>query len=107
MEPDVGRIYYWNYSDYLNNQRPISKAVFGSFDYELTDQLTIRGSARYTKENRRFSGCLADGGDTTNASFDALSDAWTILANVAPIPTSSQRRCGGTELFNTCISRGS
>src|SRR3546814_563222 len=86
LGPDVGRIYYWNYSDYLNNQRPISKAVFGSFDYELTDQLTIRGSARYTKEKRRFSGCLADGGDTTNASFDAIRDAWTILANGAPIP---------------------
>src|SRR3546814_1401632 len=83
LGPDVGRIYYWNYSDYLNNQRPISKAVFGSFDYELTDQLTIRGLARYTKEKRRFSGCLADGGDTTNASFDAIRDAWTILANGA------------------------
>src|SRR3546814_18534345 len=55
LGPDVGRIYYWNYSDYLNNQRPISKSVFGRFDYELTDQLTRRGSARYKKEIGRAS----------------------------------------------------
>jgi iron complex outermembrane recepter protein len=80
LGPDVGRIYYWNHSTYLNNQRPISKAVFGSFDYELMDKLTIRASARYTNEKRKFSGCLADGADTTGPQFDAIRDAWSLLA---------------------------
>lgn len=80
LGPDIGRIYAWNLTTYLNNQRPISKAVFGSFDYELLDKLTLRGSARYTEEKRRFSGCLADGGETTTAQFDAIRDAWSLLA---------------------------
>ena len=80
LGPDIGRIYVWNYTTYLNNQRPIAKAVFGSVDYELLDKLTIRASARYTDEKRKFSGCLADGGETTTAQSDAIRDAWSLLA---------------------------
>lgn len=82
---DIGRLYYWNLSSYLNNQRPISKAVFGSFDYEVTEKLTVRASARYTDEKRKFSGCLADGGETTTTQFDAIRDAWSLLAGGVPI----------------------
>ncbi|NIJ37418.1 outer membrane receptor protein involved in Fe transport [Sphingopyxis panaciterrae] len=89
LGPEIGRIYYWNQSTYLNKQRPISKAVFGSFDYEVTDSLTVRASARYTDEKRKFSGCLADGGQTTTAEFDAIRDAWSLLAGGVPIASGS------------------
>ncbi len=89
LGPDLGRIYYWNRSTYLNEQRPISKAVFGGFDYEVTHSLTVRASARYTDEKRKFKGCLADGGDTTNAQFDAIRDAWSLLAGGVPIASGA------------------
>ncbi len=48
-----------------NDQKVNAKAVFGNLDYRLTDHLTIQGGVRYTKENRDFTGCLADPGTPT------------------------------------------
>ncbi|QUM74399.1 TonB-dependent receptor [Sphingopyxis granuli] len=45
------------------NQKIKTKAVFGSIDFKLLEGLTLQGAARYTDQKRRFSGCLADGGD--------------------------------------------
>ena len=51
----------FNTDDLYNNQQVRSYAGFASLDYKLTDKLSIQGSARYTKENRDFKGCVADG----------------------------------------------
>jgi iron complex outermembrane receptor protein len=46
----------------LNNQDIRDLAGFGSLEYRLTDTLTLQGSARYTDEHRRFTGCALDEG---------------------------------------------
>lgn len=43
-----------------NHQKVNTYAVFGSADFKVTDQLTLQGSARYTKQNRDFVGCIID-----------------------------------------------
>ncbi|WP_176594250.1 TonB-dependent receptor [Sphingobium sp. EM0848] len=44
----------------LNNQRVRSIAGFANADYALTDTIRFQAGIRYTKENRDFSGCVAD-----------------------------------------------
>lgn len=46
-----------------NDQRVKTYAGFGSVDYHITPALTVQASARYTKQNRDFAGCLADPGN--------------------------------------------
>jgi iron complex outermembrane recepter protein len=46
----------------LNDQRIRDIAGFGSLEYKITDTLSIQGSARYTDESRKFSGCGVDPG---------------------------------------------
>ena len=53
---------YQDRTAYIFNQQPTTWAVFGSVDYELTDQLTAQLSGRYTKQKRHFNGCLRDAG---------------------------------------------
>lgn len=48
--------------DQINNQNIRDLAGFGSLEYKLTDKLSLQGSARYTDENRHFSGCALDEG---------------------------------------------
>lgn len=51
---------------------------FGSLDYALTEQLTLQGSVRYTKQNRDWEGCSRDVGDGLTAfAFAQLSSALT------------------------------
>ncbi|HKX23189.1 MAG TPA: TonB-dependent receptor, partial [Rhizorhapis sp.] len=72
-----------NQSAYINNQHPITKAVFGSGEFNVTDQLTLQGSIRYTDEKRKFNGCLADAGvdpASTPPGYVPLRDAWSILS---------------------------
>lgn len=88
----AGRIYLWPESAYINNQRPIQKSVFANAEFALTDRLTVRAAGRYTDEERRFNGCLADAGGTPTAQFDVIRDAFALLstalsmtpANIAP-----------------------
>jgi iron complex outermembrane recepter protein len=48
----------------LRNRQTVGTAAgFGDLDYALTNQLTLQASARYTKQNRDFAGCLADAGN--------------------------------------------
>jgi len=47
----------------INNQDITTRAVFGSFDFGLTDTLTAQLSARYTTQDRDFEGCAADAGN--------------------------------------------
>jgi iron complex outermembrane receptor protein len=80
LEPELAKVWFWDLSSYLNNQRPISKSVFGSIDYSVTDQVTLRASARYNDERRRFNGCLADGGGEQTEDFDPIRDAFAALS---------------------------
>lgn len=47
----------------INNQRSKTGSVFGGVDYKLSDSLTAQVSARYSRQERRFEGCLQDVGD--------------------------------------------
>lgn len=49
-----------------------TKGVFGSLDFEITPELTIQGSARYTDAKNDFSGCLQDPGDGRIAGVFSL-----------------------------------
>lgn len=44
----------------IANQDIETKSAFGSLDYHVTDALTLQASARYTKQNRDFIGCIHD-----------------------------------------------
>lgn len=47
----------------FKNQRTETWAAFGSVDYDITDQFTLQGAVRYTKQDRNYRGCLADTGN--------------------------------------------
>ncbi|MET4898517.1 TonB-dependent receptor [Sphingomonadaceae bacterium jetA1] len=50
-----------------------SYGVFGNIDLKLTEQLSIAGGVRISKEKRRFAGCAADSGDGRAANvFNTL-----------------------------------
>ncbi len=53
-----------NYDRFINeNKSDIDAyAVFAGVDYDLTDELTLQGSIRYTHSKRKFAGCLRDSG---------------------------------------------
>ena len=71
---------YQDESAYIFNQQPTFKAVFGSVDYNITNQLTLQGSIRYTDHDRRFVGCIMDapigpnGTATVGQGFLGLSE---------------------------------
>ena len=54
------------------NNRDRNYAVFANLDYELTDNLTLQGGIRYTRNKRDFNGCLADAGDGWYAAIQNL-----------------------------------
>jgi len=61
--------------DFVNWQDSETSGVFGSFDYDLTNTLTLRASARYTTYERTFQGGMRDSGDgQMAAAFSFLSD---------------------------------
>ncbi|PTQ07743.1 TonB-dependent receptor [Sphingomonas oleivorans] len=61
-------------------------AGFGSLDYDVTSQLKVQGSLRYTDERRRYVGCTYDDGSGQAARY--ISIVATMLArrpvSVAP-----------------------
>ena len=56
----TGGALYQDQSAYIFNQQPTFKSVFGSVDYNLTDQITAQFSARYSDHDRQFTGCIRD-----------------------------------------------
>lgn len=60
----------FNTDNLYNNQQVRTYAGFASLDFKVTDKLSVQGSARYTKEDRNFSGCVSDG--ATGAGFGLL-----------------------------------
>jgi len=60
---------------FVNLQSSETTGVFGSLDYNLTDTVTARASARYTTYERDFVGGMRDPGDGVFAAgFTFLSD---------------------------------
>jgi len=78
-------IFRWTQVNNLNDQKVDTWAAFASLDYDLTDQLTVQGSIRYTKQDRDFVGCLADSGNgELGAAFGALSALLSRSPTVVP-----------------------
>jgi outer membrane receptor protein involved in Fe transport len=63
----------------ISDQAVQTWAGFGSLEYAVTNQLSLSASARYTKQNRNFAGCLADSGNGQLA---------TAFGNIFGTPTS-------------------
>lgn len=63
-----------------NDQRAKTYAVFGNLTYKLTPELDIQGSARYTKQNRDFKGCMADPGN------GQIAGVFSALFGIAGVP---------------------
>jgi len=66
-----------NYDTFINeNKSDIDAyAVFAGVDYDLTDELTLQGSIRYTHSKRKFAGCLRDYGGQLAAAINQLASA--------------------------------
>lgn len=82
----------------INKQQVSTWAAFASVDVNLTDQLTVLGSVRYTDQDRNFSGCLADRNGGTALAFAALatqlSGIPTVIAPGACLSLDAQNRPG-------------
>jgi outer membrane receptor protein involved in Fe transport len=70
-------------------QKPETKSVFGSTDYSVSDTVTARASARYTSQDRSFSGCTGDAGlgpvgVSAATAFGFLSSALSGSPTVIP-----------------------
>ena len=62
----------------INDQKVDTYAAFGGVDWKITPSITAQGSVRYTKQNRSYSGCTADGGNGTFAqAFSFLSTVFS------------------------------
>ena len=62
----------------IGDQKVKTYSGFGNLEYAVTDQLTLQGSGRYTKQDRDWVGCSRDNGDgTTSAAFSFLSSSIT------------------------------
>jgi outer membrane receptor protein involved in Fe transport len=73
--------------DLVNNQEATTWAVFSNGEYKLTDALTLQLGARYTKQDRDFSGCLRDQGrGDLSQAFGLLS---AILSGGPPRPVAA------------------
>lgn len=58
----VGPYRYSNFGN-LADQGVRTEALFAALDFRLISSLTAQMSARYTRQDRDFHGCLLDGGD--------------------------------------------
>ncbi len=75
----------WDRFGMRNDQRIRTASVFGSAQFQLSDQLTVQGSARYSSQKRAYSGCTADLGDGQIAkAFAFLSFALTGAPQTIP-----------------------
>lgn len=73
----------------FKNQRTETWAAFASLDYDVTDQITLQGAVRYTKQDRDFRGCLFDPGDgglaaAFNFGFNSGATAGNCVTMDAP-----------------------
>ena len=74
----------------LSNQKIETFAIFGDGELSLTDQLSLIGGVRYTKDRRDFAGCTGDDGTgDTAALYTFLSNLFRTRAGLTP-PTPAQ-----------------
>ncbi|HWX31026.1 MAG TPA: TonB-dependent receptor [Steroidobacteraceae bacterium] len=91
----------FRYTEFRNraDQKISTKGVFGALDFKLTDTLTAQASARYTRQNRDFTGCLVDGGDGALAS--ALAFFRQAVLGIASQPAANGSCVSMDANFNT------
>lgn len=66
----------------FNTQEITSQAVFASVDYELSDTVALRGSARYTETENDYRGCFQDSGNGRFAT--ATNQAGPVNPGILP-----------------------
>jgi iron complex outermembrane recepter protein len=75
----------WDSFGMRNDQRIKTASVFASAQFQLSDTLTVQGSARYSDQKRDYAGCTADLGDGDIAgAFAFLSFALTGTPQTIP-----------------------
>ncbi|KZX52708.1 hypothetical protein A3711_07290 [Erythrobacter sp. HI00D59] len=88
--PDGTVTYLFN--DWINysRQRMRTLAVFGSLTFDLTDRLTIEGSARYTDRHNSSRACVIDPNGPTGGFAQAVSALSQVLTGAAnpPVPVN-------------------
>ncbi|PHZ86590.1 TonB-dependent receptor [Paremcibacter congregatus] len=60
------------------NQKTDSQAAFAHVEYNVTDKLRVTLAARYTEEDRSWSGCTFDAGDGSLAGFSNFAFGATL-----------------------------
>ena len=75
-------VYIQHSNSNYQKQRPITKSVFASLDFAVTEQLRAYASARYSDERRRFEGCLGDSGRSPTATSVPIRTAFGALSSV-------------------------
>ncbi|WP_077146064.1 TonB-dependent receptor [Sphingopyxis sp. KK2] len=77
-------------SDNFANQKVESKAIFGSVDWRLSDNLKLITGARYTRFSSDLQGCTTDAGTTTTQGvFRGLSNSLRTAAGLPVLPASA------------------
>lgn len=66
----------------FNDQEIFTYAFFGSFEFGLTDALTLQGGVRYTKSDNDFEGCTVATGEVTPVTF-GVADGECITLDLA------------------------
>jgi iron complex outermembrane recepter protein len=79
----------------VSDQQIRSGAAFGNVEADLTSRLTVKAGLRYTKVNRKFSGCTYDPGDgAIAATFTFLSS----LLRGTPTPAIQPGECTSLDI---------
>lgn len=72
----------------INNQDVDTYAAFGGIDWKIVPTVTVQGSVRYTRQDRAYQGCSADGG---NGGFAlAFGGIATLLSGIPTVIAPGQ-----------------
>jgi iron complex outermembrane recepter protein len=78
--------YYFDAIGQVLDQQPTTVSGFGSLDYRLDNDITLRGSVRYSDQKRTASGCLTDLGP--GAVGVSAATAFSLIASKPIAPGS-------------------
>ncbi len=79
------RTFNWNSFLIGNNQDVLTRSAFGSLDFVLNDAFTAQIAARYTDQDRNYTGCTRDDGNgQIAAAFSFLSSMLTGVPQTIP-----------------------
>jgi len=81
----VGPFRYEDFN-FVNDQKAKTWAAFGALDYNLSNTVTLQGSARYTTQDRDFEGCMKDPGDGVFAAGFTFLSTVVLMSGADPIP---------------------